>query len=152
MPFTRCTIALDSAYPLVAQFTHQESGDWVMTSLWREPHPRRADDDSLTFIREVTSHTHLSLEPFFTIHAERHNYVSKVEAELMLTLGRNSVATIEQQRTRSAELLRILPEVRLFLLGPSLQRGSSITLLYTEQEGPFWADMVVSVKFEPPMS
>lgn len=153
MPFTRCTITLESAYPLVVQFTYVENKRWVLTSMWREVSPRRADDDSYEYISAIAKNSLKQLEPFFKDHAERHSYVAAIKTRLIELLGSKSVISTDQQRSESAELLRILPEIHLYPADAiAIRRGFSVRLQYTEHEGPFSGDMIASVKFEPPMS
>lgn len=155
MPFPRSIITLETAYPLALECTVMNNERWIVTSMWREPSPRRSDDNVATFIREVISNSKVAIGPFFDHRIiELRTYLQVAEKELLRTLGRDSRLSVGQQQVMTSQILQAaLPEVQLFQISPGpLARGSSIGLVSNATQGPFWADTVLSAVYEPPMS
>lgn len=153
MSFTRCTVTLSGFYPIALVCESSDRKRWTLVAMHRAVSPRRADDNSASFIRELTSHAVKSLKPFMAKSTDRDSYVRQVEAELMVVLGRESVATVPQQIATTARLLiDTLPPIILTPIAGKLESGYTVELHYTDAEGPFIADGTLSVTFEPPMS
>ena len=153
MSFTRCTVTLSGFYPIALVCESNDRIQWTLVAMYRAVSPRRVDDNSASFIRELTSHAVESLKPLIAESTDRDTYVRQVEAELMVVLGSASVATVAQQIATTARLLtETLPPIILTPVAGKLESGYSVELHYTDAEGPFIADGTLSVTFEPPMS